>query len=288
MGVGVQHVLGVGWTLYAIKRSMFSMKSGFRTGFVDLYESLRRWRLWSLLGWLEIRQRYTRSKVGPFWLTISMGVLVATLGVVYGSLFGQKLADYLPMIAIGIVMWGLLSGIVNEGCLTYIASANYIRQVQSPRFLYVMQVIWRNLIILAHNLVIIVVVLFVFGVRDAATLPLFVPGFFLFVVNAAWLGALSGLVAARYRDVPQIVAALLQVAFYVTPILFQGRMLAGRHQWIVTYNPLAYLIDIVREPLLGQSPSLLSWEVAAAMAVAGWLATLLATGRLHARIPFWV
>ncbi|OYV29717.1 MAG: ABC transporter permease, partial [Thiomonas sp. 20-64-5] len=75
----------------------------------DLLSSLKAWRLWSLLGWLEIRQRYARSKLGPFWLTISMGVLVGTMGVVYGSLFGVKLADYLPMLAVGIVMWGLFS-----------------------------------------------------------------------------------------------------------------------------------------------------------------------------------
>jgi ABC-type polysaccharide/polyol phosphate export systems, permease component len=79
----------------------------------------------------RIRQRYARSKLGPFWLTISMGVLVGTMGVVYGSLFGVKLADYLPMLAIGIVMWGLFSSIVNEGSTAYINSANYIRQVHT-------------------------------------------------------------------------------------------------------------------------------------------------------------
>ncbi|MBW4048622.1 MAG: ABC transporter permease, partial [Proteobacteria bacterium] len=61
-----------------------------RTASLDLLASLKSWRLWSLLGWLEIRQRYARSKLGPFWLTISMGVLVASLGVVYGTLFGQN------------------------------------------------------------------------------------------------------------------------------------------------------------------------------------------------------
>ena len=259
-----------------------------RTASIDLLASLKSWRLWSLLGWLEIRQRYARSKLGPLWLTISMGVLVGSLGVVYGTLFGQKLTDYLPMIAIGIVMWGLLSSIINEGSTAYINSANYIRQVHTPRLIYILQAAWRNVVIFAHNFVIVLAVLAIFGVKSWATLPLFIPGLALYLLNAIWMGAVAGLISARFRDLPQIISALLQVAFYVTPILFHGGMLAGRHQWIVEYNPLAYLIDVVRQPLVGEVPPAHTWEITIGMALLGWLLALTMTGRYHKRIPYWV
>ena len=57
----------------------------------DLIKTLRRSELWLLLGWLEIKQRYTRSVLGPLWITISMAVMVGSIGVVYGSLFKQSL-----------------------------------------------------------------------------------------------------------------------------------------------------------------------------------------------------
>ncbi|WP_031406261.1 ABC transporter permease [Thiomonas sp. FB-Cd] len=254
----------------------------------DLFESLRAWRLWSLLGWLEIRQRYSRSKLGPLWLTISMGVMIGTLGVVYGTLFGQKLGDYLPMVAVGLVVWTLFSTIVNEGSMAYISSANYIRQVRTPRLLYVLQAGWRNCVIFAHNFAIVLLVLAILGVKSWAVLPLFVPGIALLVLNALWMAAFAGLLSARFRDLPQIVAALLQVAFYVTPILFSGTMLAGKHHWIVAFNPLSYLIDAVREPLLGQAPSATTWVVTGGMAALGWVLALALTGRFHKRIPYWV
>jgi lipopolysaccharide transport system permease protein len=259
-----------------------------RTASIDLMASLKSWRLWSLLGWLEIRQRYARSKVGPFWLTISMGVLVGTMGVVYGTLFGQNLADYLPLLAIGIVMWGLFSSIVNEGCTAYINSANYIRQVHTPRLIYILQVAWRNTVIFAHNFIIVLITLVIFGVKSWATMPLFIPGLALFLLNAMWMAAVTGLISARFRDLPQIVSALLQVAFYVTPIMFHGSMLTGKHQWIVEFNPLAYLIDIVRQPLVGEIPPAFTWELTIGMAVFGWLLALGMTGRYHRRIPYWV
>ena len=262
--------------------------SPFQTALRDLAQTLRAWRLWSLLGWLEIRQRYARSKLGPFWLTISTGVLVATLGVVYGTLMGQKLSGYLPIVAIGLVVWTLFSAAVNEGAMAYINSANYIRQAQTPRLVYVFQVVWRNLVIFAHNAVIVLVVLLLFGVHDWRALPLFLPGLALFVLNATWIAMAVGLLSARFRDLPQIIAALLQVAFYVTPILFRGDMLPARAQWIVRFNPLGYWVDLVREPLMGVFPSPLAWAVGGVAALLGWAAALALTGRYHRRIPYWI
>ena len=258
------------------------------TALQDFSSSIRAWRLWTLLGWVEIRQRYARSKLGPFWVTISMGVLVGTLGIVYGALLNQSKVDYLPLVAVGIVMWGLFSGIVGDGCNAYIGSANYIRNAATPRLIYVLQVAWRNLVLFAHNFIIIILVLMISGVQDWAVLPLFIPGLIVFLANSLWMAALFGLLSARFRDLPQIILALLQVAFYVTPILFHGSMLSGEHHWIVAVNPLAYMINIVRQPLLGEAPSTLAWSVTIVMAVFGWVVALMFTGRYHKRIPYWV
>ena len=260
----------------------------YRIAVRDAAQSLRAWRLWTLLGWLEIRQRYARSKLGPFWLTISTGVLVATLGVVYGSLMGQRIGSYLPIVAIGLVVWNLFSASVNEGAMAYINSASYIRQARTPRLVYVLQAIWRNVVIFGHNAVIVLAVLVLFGVHDVRALPLVLPGLALFVLNAAWIATAAGLLSARFRDLPQIIAALLQVAFYVTPILFRGDMLSAHARWIVVYNPLAYWVDLVRQPLMGVFPSALAWIVGAVAALLGWAAALWLTGRYHKRIPYWV
>ena len=174
----------------------------FSTALQDLSASLAAWRLWSLLGWLEIRQRYARSKLGPFWLTISMGVIVGSIGVVYGTLFNQNIALYLPMMGIGLVFWGLLTSIINESCMAYINSAGYIRQTATPKLLFMLQVGWRNFLIFIHNFVIVLLLLVVFGSEDWTTLPLFIPGLVLFILNALWIGQVAGLVSARFRDLP--------------------------------------------------------------------------------------
>ncbi|PYE16633.1 lipopolysaccharide transport system permease protein [Paraburkholderia silvatlantica] len=253
----------------------------------DLKQSIVSWRLWTLLGWLEIRQRYARSRVGPFWLTISMGVMIGSLGVVYGTLFGQNMREYLPFLAASLVMWGLFSQTVQDGSVAYINSGSYIRQMATPKLIYMLQVVWRNLIVMTHNAVIILALLVIFGVKDWATLPLFIPGLLLYLLNILWIAMLAGLLSARFRDLPQIIGALLQVAFYVTPIIFRPNAL-NRFQFIVEWNPLAYLLDLVRGPLIGQAPSALTWGVTGGMAVVGWTLALWFTGRYAKRIPYWI
>jgi lipopolysaccharide transport system permease protein len=249
--------------------------------------SLKSWRLWTLLGWLEVRQRYARSRVGPFWLTISMGVMVASIGIVYGTLFGQSMRDYLPFLAISLVMWGSFSQTIIEGSTAYISSGQYIRQAATPKLIYVLQVVWRNLVILAHNFVIIVVLLAGFGVKSWVTLPVFIPAFLIYMLNALWVAMVVALLSARFRDLPQIVAALMQVAFYITPIIYRPNALS-RFAFIVDFNPLAHLIELVRAPLIGQYPSAETWAVCCGLAVVGWAFALALTGRYLKRIPYWI
>ncbi len=256
-------------------------------GFSDLTKTISMWKLWTLLGWLEIRQRYSRSKLGPFWLTISMGVLVGTMGVVYGALLSRELSDYLPMVAIGIVVWALFSTTISEGSNAFIQSANYIKQVRTPRFVYIFQVVWKNLVIFAHNSIIILIILVFFGIKNIPLAFFSLLGLAILLLNATWMAAFVGLISARYRDFPQIIQALLQIGFYITPILFEAKML-GKYDWIARYNPLTYLINIVRDPLMGSFPSLNSWIISLVLLIFGWLITLIFIGKYHKRIPYWV
>lgn len=253
----------------------------------DLRRSLVSWRLWTLLGWLEIRQRYARSRVGPFWLTISMSVIIGTIGIVYGTLFGQTMSDYLPYLAASLVLWGLFSGIVTEGSTAYISNSAYIRQVATSRLIYILQVTWRNVVIFTHNAAIIVLLLAIFGIQRWDTLPLFLPGLLLLVVNATWIGIVTALVSARFRDFPQIVASIVQMAFYLTPIMYKAELLT-KYSFITTYNPMLYLLDVARMPLLGQVPSARTYVITITLALVGWIFALWLTGRYTKRISYWI
>src|SRR5882724_3643293 len=82
-----------------------------RAAVTDLVDGMARWELWSTLGWHDIRQRYRRSVVGPFWLTLSMGMMIGGLAYLYSGLFGQNIERYLPYVATGMIVFGLISSL---------------------------------------------------------------------------------------------------------------------------------------------------------------------------------
>lgn len=124
----------------------------FKSAWRDIIAGWHRRELWATLGLHDVRQRYRRSTLGPFWITISMGVMVFALGLLYGQIFGQDLHEYLPFLAAGFVIWGLVSAMILEGCSTFISSEGMIRQLNAPVSIYAYREVWSSLIAFAHNI----------------------------------------------------------------------------------------------------------------------------------------
>jgi ABC-2 type transport system permease protein len=253
----------------------------------DLVEGLARWELWSTLGWHDIRQRYRRSIVGPFWLTLSMGVMIGGLAYLYAGLFGQNVEGYLPYVATGMIVFSLISTLASEGSMVFIGSASLILQLRAPLSIYVYQTVWRNLLIFAHNISIYVVVLIFAKVDIGWNVFLSFVGLFLVLLNGVWVGLTLGGLSARFRDVPPIVSSIMQVAFFLTPIFWTPGALPGR-ELFVHLNPFYYLVEVVRMPLLGKTPDLSIWLVVIGMNCVGALVAIAFYARYRARIAYWV
>ena len=254
---------------------------------IDIVQGARTSHLWGLLGWQDIRQRYRRSKLGPFWLTISMGVLVAALGTLYGTLFKVEVETYVPYIAGGFIVWGLISGVITESCTAFTGAESIIKQVSLPLSIHVYRMVWRNLVIFFHNAVIFVVVAVVFSVSPGWSGLLALPGLALVCLNGMWMGLFLGIVSARFRDVPPIVGSVVRIAFFVTPIIWMPQLIPGR-ALLLDLNPFFHFVEVVRAPLLGQPPALGSWFAVVGVTCGGWLLTFALFRRYRRRIAYWV
>lgn len=255
--------------------------------FADLRNGAQLYGLWLRLAMHDIRQRFRRSVLGPIWLTLSMGIMIGALGLVFSGLFHQEVAKTLPYIATGIIFWGLLTNCINEGTMMFISAEAFIRNVPVPVSLHFYRMMARNVIIWCFNMAIYVLVAIYFDVKPGWDILLFFPGLVLFLINAAWMSLAAGVLSTRYRDIPQVIANVLQVIFFVTPVFWSPESLPNRPAF-VTLNPFYHVIDIVRAPLLGQAPTLASWGVCIGMAMAGLGFTAWLYRRAHARIAYWV
>lgn len=266
-----------------------SLSPVLQTAAEDISAGLRQRNIALVFGWQDIAQRYRRSRVGAFWLTINMGVLIGAMGLIFGTLFRIEWQVFLPHVASGIVVWTLISSSINEGCNAFIAAEGMILQVRLPLFTHVLRLLWRNFLIFLHNLAIIPLVLLIVMQTPTAAILLLPIGLVLVVVNLMWMVLFLGTLCTRFRDMPQVVQNIVQVAFYATPIMWTAATLpSGPAQFVLLLNPFYHLVEMLRLPMLGEVPSLTSYVIVLGMALVGWLAAMLFFGRFRWRIPYWL
>jgi len=261
----------------------------------DLTDGWRQRELWAHLGWQDIRQRYRRSVLGPIWITISMAVTAVGLGVLYAGLFDNPLDIQLPHILVGFIVWAFISGCILEGADVFIANEGLIKFLPAPISVHVYRLVWRHTLLFGHNLIVYVVMLFIFPKPLSWGSLMAIPAFLLLALNGTWVAFFLGMASARFRDLNPIVGSVVQLVFFLTPIVWiyeqfldsTNPQIAERAR-LAELNPFLHFIEIIRRPMLGESNVWHSWVVVLAITVVGWAVTLWALRRYRARVAYWV
>lgn len=251
--------------------------------------TLRALRVGRILGTDDVKETYRRTIVGPLWITIGLGVQVAMIGVVFSLIFSADIQTYIPYLAVSLVVWNFLQQSISDGCNAFISSERLIKQIPLPFIAYALRILWKQTFVFGHNFLVIpmVFVLFSYGLTGSAFfLPL---GLVILLANLGWIITVVGIVSARYRDMPPIVQSLLTMAFYVSPVIWMPTAIPADYQSVVLgLNPFYHLMEMVRGPLLGEVPGILSMVVSTALASFGWVFAWLLLRKFSSRIAFWV
>ncbi|EYT62172.1 sugar ABC transporter permease [Dietzia sp. UCD-THP] len=277
-----------------VRSEIVSDSQTFRRAVADLRQGLGQRELWLSLGWQDIKQRYRRSTLGPLWITIATGVMATALGLLYSVLFQIPLAEFLPHVTVGLILWAFISGCIKEGSEVFISNEGLIKQLPSALSVHVYRLVWRQFLFLCHNLVIWVVLMLIYPRSLGWDLLLAVLGLAVLMVNGVWVAMLFGILATRFRDIAPLLDSLVQLLFYMTPIVWttqtlyeQGGEIADRAR-IAELNPLYHYLEIVRAPMLGQPVAAYHWWIVLACTAVGLILAFVALRRFRSRVPYWV
>lgn len=258
--------------------------------FADLFLALRKYRLIHELAWNDIKQRYRRTVLGPLWISLSIGATILGLGLLFGAIFQQKNSSYLPYLAVGILFWTFISGVISEGGDSFIAMHNVIKQISLPYSLYVFRVMYRNLIMLGHNLVVAVFIFYLLDIEIWNFNILVIPQFLLGMVNLFWMALFLAVISARYRDINPIVTNGMQLFFYLTPIIWMVDQVKDNHfiNTLLLYNPFYYILSALRSLLDGGLMADDQLLALVGMAAIGLLISFISFCISYKRIAFWL
>lgn len=259
----------------------------FKLALQDFLLALRHHRIWFDLARAEVKQRYRRSVLGPWWISISMLIFILAMGAVFSRLFHQGLNEYVPFFTAGFLFWVFISTSIIEATEICRTNESFIKQIRLPFNLYIFKHLTRHTMYLAHNFVVYILVMLYFHENPGWVGLLAIPGFLLLFINMYWICLLVALLSARYRDTIPLIQSCVQIAFFLTPISWMPRLM-GPHSIILKINPLVYFLGAIRNPLLGTPPTLHTWLFNIGFACIGLTLTWCVFSFARPRIPFWV
>lgn len=253
----------------------------------DLGEGIARWRTWWCLGLQDIELRYRRSLLGPFWISASLVATVLALAFVFSEIFQQEFVVYVSFLGTGLLVWNTLLALTIEGCNSVTEHSAYLQNVRLSPGVIAGRIVLRNAVMFLHNFVAMLLVLLMFGVDLTLTAFAAFPGMAVIFIFGYFLVLTMGPICARFRDIPQVVASIMQVLFFLTPIIWMPSSVSHRPMFTHA-NPFYHLLEVVRAPMLGDWPTQLNWNVA--LGACGVMAVLAITTMsvTRKRVMLWL
>lgn len=252
------------------------------------------WRLryfWMALVRSDMRKRYRRSVIGVGWSLLHPIAMTVVLCTAFCQLFNTDFRTYGPMLLAGLVTWNFICAVLNQGCQSFLQGESYIRQYPAPLAIYPLRTMLGAAIHFLMGLAVVLV--FVWAVNGFGNLPalLSLPLAVLLLFIFGWsLAVLAGAINVMFQDTQHLTEVLLQILFYLTPIIYSADFLRERRMaWFLQLNPLASYLDIVRVPILeGHLPAMQAYAIAAGTALLTLGMATWVLSRIERRIIFYL
>jgi lipopolysaccharide transport system permease protein len=257
------------------------------TSLTDHGKVFSQWSTWWLMAGQDIQLRYRRSLIGPFWISVAMAAQVIGLGLLFSAIFMQPVGPFLVYVGAGLLMWGLISSLMIEGCTALLDAEGHLRSLPVPISVLAARLAHRSVIIFLHNLLVIGVLMVALGLRPDVPLIAAIPGLILVVAFGYFWTVTMAPLCLRFRDITQVISSLVGILFFLTPIIWQTSQ--GRvAPLVIEANPLYHMVEVVRAPILGEWPTLLNWAMAGGTAALFAVTSLIALSLSRGRIYLWL
>lgn len=217
---------------------------------------------WLHLVGADLRAKYRRSSLGLLWSVIHPLALTALLSLVMSRVFGSSIVEYAPFVFSGLIFWEFLSSTVMTGCNAFINAEGYIRQFPQPLLIYSLRSTLASLTNFALGMTGLIIWIVVWRPQNTGIALLSLPFILASYFVMAWpLATLTAFYGTRFRDLPQFLVIALQAVWYVSPVFFEPKLFRNAGVgFLVDWNPIYYLLQIVRAPLIdGVLPSATTW-----------------------------
>jgi lipopolysaccharide transport system permease protein len=243
---------------------------------------------WMSLVRMDLRTRYRRSILGLGWSLLNPISMTIVICLFFHGMMQMQVKEFAPYLMAGLATWTYILTAALQGCQCFFQGESYIRQYPAPLAIYPLRTALGGTIHFFMALLVVLALAWGFN-RIANPLSLFslIPSLVLLFIFAWSLAVLLGCANVHFQDTQHLAEVGFQILFYATPIMYKPEILHGWIAWLETFNPIYYIIQLIREPILeGHAPSPLTYAVACSTIFVTLSVASITLSRLQRRLIF--
>jgi ABC-type polysaccharide/polyol phosphate export permease len=252
----------------------------------DIISGAKQWRIWSALSWNNIKMQYRRTLLGPIWITLQHTVFIITLGYMFATIQKENFSSFFVYFATGYTFWILIASFITMAGQTFLGINNLPNMTRSALSNHIYLQFSSQMLMFVHIIIPLIIIYLIFYDSLDINLPLFFYGFVMLMIFGFWVSALLGCLSLRFQDLMPAVNSIMQVMFFVTPIMYRNTMIPGADKFS-NFNPFYHLLVVVRGNLINENVTLLNWAAVSIFNILGIIITLWVLRKARPMLAYW-
>lgn len=193
--------------------------------------------------------RYRRTVMGYLWTVFNPLLMMSVTSVVFSSLFKMDLKTYVIFLFSGMIAFTFFSSVLTQSGSSLLANEGIIKKIYVPKIIFPLSGMIGLLIdSFLTTLALLLIVLVIGGKLTSALLFLPLAYLLLFIFTLG-LGLIMSILTVYFRDLQHIMAILMQLLLFLTPILYKTSALSNKVKNLIDLNPLTTFVALFRLPI---------------------------------------
>jgi ABC-type polysaccharide/polyol phosphate export permease len=259
----------------------------FAVALGDIRAAARMAPMWIHTGWIGVVWRYRRTRLGPFWHTLSLAAFVIVMGVIWSKALNADPVQHFRYVGTSLIVWSLIASQITGATSIIISEKSTALSMRTPYIAFALKHVWSSLLLFAHHMILYVAIMVGSLKFPGWSLLLLAPALLLILANGVWMSLIVGMICLSKRDFIPMISSAMQIMMFVTPIFWTKDRFGAEIARMTDFNPLYHFVSILRMPMLGNIPPLDSWLWSiGTLAVGSWVTSWI-YGRYRDRLAYW-
>lgn len=220
--------------------------------------------------WREIKVRYKQTILGIFWAILQPVVTTVVFTIFFGR-FARMPFDGIPypiFVYIGLLLWNYFSFCLSHSSSSMVENADIVQKVYFPRLIIPISSCLVGLVDFFISCLVLLALMAYYHCIPQIEGILFMP-FLIFItfLSSMGLGSFFAAINVKYRDMRYVIPFFIQLAMFLTPVIYPMSIIGNRFKWILALNPMSGVIESFRRLILGTGN--IDWHVLSISCVTG-------------------